>query len=75
VPEHFGAYGPQNAITKLQATHMGTVDYQGAPAAVRAHRDRHTDTSDLEPGDFDDDDWPRNDNGVGPSDSGDDTPV
>lgn len=31
VPLHKDAYGPQDAITKLVATHMGTVDYQGFP--------------------------------------------
>jgi enamine deaminase RidA (YjgF/YER057c/UK114 family) len=30
-PEHSDAYGPQDAINKLMATHMITVDYQGAP--------------------------------------------
>lgn len=30
-PEHFDAYGCQNDINKLLATHMFTVDYQGAP--------------------------------------------
>lgn len=30
-PEHFEAYGPQNDMNKLLATHMYTVDYQGAP--------------------------------------------
>lgn len=30
-PEHLDAYGPQDAINKLIATHMYTVDYQGAP--------------------------------------------
>lgn len=30
-PEHFEAYGCQNDINKLVATHMYTVDYQGAP--------------------------------------------
>jgi hypothetical protein len=73
VPEHYGAYGPQNAITKLQATHMGTVDYQGAPQRYALTETVTTDTSDLEPGDFDDDDWPPNDAGIGPSDSGDDS--
>ncbi|WP_435279326.1 phage portal protein [Streptomyces sp. 1222.5] len=72
-PEHFGAYGPQNAITKLQATHMGTVDYQGAPQRYALTETSTTDTSDLEPGDFDDDDWPLNEQGRGPSDSGDDS--
>jgi hypothetical protein len=73
VPEHYGAYGPQNAITKLQSTHMGTVDYQGAPQRYALTETASTDTSDLEPGDFDDDDWPPNDAGDGPSDIGDDS--
>jgi hypothetical protein len=73
VPEHYGAYGPQNAITKLQATHMGTVDYQGFPQRYALTEAASTDTSDLEPGDFADDDWPLNENGAGPSDSGDDS--
>jgi len=73
VPEHYGAYGPQNAITKLQATHMGTVDYQGAPQRYALTETATTDTSDLEPGDFDDEDWPPNDAGTGPSDIGDDS--
>lgn len=30
-PEHYEAYGAQNDINKLLATHMFTVDYQGAP--------------------------------------------
>jgi hypothetical protein len=72
-PEHYGAYGPQNAITKLQATHMGTVDYQGAPQRYALTETATTDTSDLEPGDFDDDDWPLDERGTGPSDSGDDS--
>ncbi|MEV6504802.1 hypothetical protein AB0M61_01605 [Streptomyces sp. NPDC051642] len=73
VPEHYGAYGPQNAITKLQATHMGTVDYQGFPQRYALTETATTDTSDLEPGDFDDGDWPINEQGLGPSDSGDDS--
>lgn len=72
-PEHYGAYGPQNAITKLQSTHMGTVDYQGFPQRYALTETANTDTSDLEPGDFDDSDWPIDENGVGPSDSGDDS--
>ena len=31
IPEHYDAYGPQDAINKLIVTHMYTVDYQGAP--------------------------------------------
>jgi len=30
-PEHRGAFGPQNAITKLSSTLMATVDFQGFP--------------------------------------------
>lgn len=30
-PVHRGAFGPQNAITKLSATLMSTIDYQGFP--------------------------------------------
>lgn len=30
-PEHRGAFGPQNAITKLSATLMATIDFQGFP--------------------------------------------
>ncbi|WP_158691033.1 phage portal protein [Streptomyces sp. 351MFTsu5.1] len=73
IPEHYGAYGPQNAITKLQATHMGTVDYQGAPQRYALTDAATTDTSDLEPGDWDDDDWPEDTNGLGPTDTGDDS--
>ncbi|TXJ78621.1 phage portal protein [Streptomyces lavendulae] len=73
VPEHYGAYGPQNAITKLQATHMGTVDYQGAPQRYALTETATTDTSDLEPGDWDDGDWPTPEKGLGPSDSGEDS--
>lgn len=73
VPEHYGAYGPQNAITKLQSTHMGTVDYQGAPQRYALTETSTTDTSDLEPGDWDDGDWPLNEKGLGPSDSGEDS--
>lgn len=73
VPEHYGAYGPQNAITKLQATHMGTVDYQGAPQRYALTETSTTDTSDLEPGDFADDGWPVDSAGAGPSDTGDDS--
>lgn len=72
-PEHYGAYGPQNAITKLQQTHMGTVDYQGFPQRYALTEAANTDTSDLEPGDFNDNDWPLPEKGVGPKDSGDDS--
>lgn len=30
-PEHRGAFGPQNAITKLSTTLMSTIDFQGFP--------------------------------------------
>jgi hypothetical protein len=72
-PEHFGAYGPQNAITKLQATHMGTVDYQGFPQRYALTEAATTDTSDLDPGDWDDADFPQDANAVGVKDIGDDS--
>jgi hypothetical protein len=72
-PEHYGAYGPQNAINKLQQTHMGTVDYQGFPQRYALTETANTDTSDLDPGDFADNDWPFPEKGVGPSDSGADS--
>ncbi|AVH59999.1 MULTISPECIES: phage portal protein [Streptomyces] len=72
-PEHYGAYGPQNAINKLQATHMGTVDYQGFPQRYALTEAATTDTSDLEPGDWDDADFPEDTTGRGPSDTGDDS--
>ncbi|RAJ70272.1 SPP1 Gp6-like portal protein [Streptomyces sp. Amel2xB2] len=53
-PEHRGAYGPQNAINKLSATHMGTVDYQGFPQRWALTEAATTDTGDLDPGDWDD---------------------
>ncbi|MER7814537.1 phage portal protein [Streptomyces sp. NPDC096153] len=70
-PEHYGAYGAQNAVTKLTTTHMGTVDYQGAPQRYALTEAANTDTSDLEPGDWDDDDWPTEPEG--PTDTGDDS--
>jgi hypothetical protein len=70
-PEHRGAYGPQNAINKLAATHMGVVDYQGYPQRYGLTEAATTDTSDLEPGDFDD--FPSDDNANGPTDTGDDS--
>ncbi|MDH6448188.1 hypothetical protein M2155_000596 [Streptomyces sp. SAI-119] len=73
VPEHYGAYGPQNAITKLQSTHMGTVDYQGFPQRYALTEAATTDTSDLEPNDWDDEDFPVDTTGRGPSDVGDDS--
>jgi len=73
VPEHFAAYGSQNAITKLTSTHMGSVDYTGAPQRYALTEAANTDTGDLDPGDFDDTDWPENANSVGPKDIGDDS--
>lgn len=70
-PEHAGAYGPQNAINKLSITHMGTVDYQGFPQRYALTDAATTDTSDLEPGDFDD--FPPDDSDAGPTDTGDDS--
>lgn len=70
-PEHIGAYGPQNAINKLSITHMGTVDYQGFPQRYALTDAATTDTSDLEPGDFDD--FPPDDAADGPTDTGDDS--
>jgi hypothetical protein len=70
-PEHLGAYGPQNAINKLSITHMGTVDYQGFPQRYALTDAATTDTSDLEPGDFDD--FPPDDATSGPTDTGDDS--
>jgi hypothetical protein len=72
-PEHYGAYGPQNAVNKLQQTHMGTVDYQGFPQRYALTETANTDTSDLEPGDFADNDWPFPEQGLGPKDSGEDS--
>lgn len=71
-PEHERGYGAQNAINKLIATHMSTVDYQGFPQRYGLTEAATTDTSDLDPGDFDDDLFPP-DPAAGPSDSGDDS--
>lgn len=30
-PEHYDAYGPQNAITKIMATHLSGIDWNGWP--------------------------------------------
>ena len=70
VPEHRRAYGSQNAINKLNATHMGTVDYQGFPQRYALTETATTDTGDLDPSDFDDDFPPEP---AGPTDSGDDS--
>lgn len=49
-PVHKNAYGPQDAITKLASTHMGTVDYQGAPQRYVVMGDDKSDVEGL--GDF-----------------------
>jgi hypothetical protein len=56
VPLHKDAYGPQDAITKIVATHMGTVDFQGFPQRY-ALEEAGTDTDDM-----DDEDWEEGDN-------------
>ncbi|MEU1088957.1 phage portal protein [Streptomyces sp. NPDC005892] len=70
-PEHADAYGAQNAVTKLTTTHMGNVDFQGAPQRYALTEAANTDTSDLDPGDWPDDDFPAQPGG--PTDSGDDS--
>lgn len=69
VPEHRGAYGPQNAINKLSATHMGTVDYQGFPQRWALTEAATTDTSDFDSAD----DLDFDDAVDGPTDTGDDS--
>lgn len=69
-PEHRRGYGAQNAINKLIATHMGTVDYQGFPQRYALTEAANTDTGDLDPTDFDNDLFPP-DPQSGPTDSGD----
>ena len=54
-PEHYDAYGPQDAINKLINTHMYTVDYQGAPQRYALANGNNT--AELE--DFADDDTAR----------------
>lgn len=73
IPEHYAAYGAQNAVTKLTATHMGSVDYTGAPQRYALTETATTDTSDLDPSDFDDADWPEDANATGPTDIGDES--
>lgn len=72
IPEHERGYGAQDVINKLLVTHMGTVDYQGFPARYGITDAANTDTSDLDPGDFDDDMFPPDPNS-GRTDSGDDS--
>lgn len=49
-PEHLSAYGAQDDINKLLATHMFTVDYQGAPQryALAMHEGETVDFDDDE---------------------------
>ncbi len=54
-PEHYDAYGPQDAINKLINTHMYTVDYQGAPQRYALSNGGNS--SEFE--DFNDDDTAR----------------
>lgn len=42
-PEHKDAFGPQLAITKLVATHMATVDFQGFPQRYRLKNSNDSD--------------------------------
>lgn len=48
-PEHYDAYGPQDAINKLIMTHIVTVDYQGAPQRYALSNS----TNDFEANDYD----------------------
>lgn len=70
VPEHYGAYGPQNAINKLSMTHMGTVDYQGFPQRYGLTDAATSDTSDFDPAGDDFLDYEVDD---GTSDTGDES--
>lgn len=55
-PEHFDAFGCQDAITKLLVTLMGTVDYHGAPQRYAITGRKTTDdVSDIFDDDIDDD--------------------
>lgn len=54
-PEHSAAIGPQDAINKMVANHMVTVDYQGAPQ--RYALSNFGNSSEME--DFDNDDTAR----------------
>ncbi|MFG3051896.1 phage portal protein [Kitasatospora sp. NPDC048239] len=72
VPEHRRGYGAQDTINKLDATHMGGIDYQGVPQRYALTDAANADTGDFEPADFGDDLFPP-DPAAGPSDSGDDS--
>lgn len=66
-PEHLDAYGPQNAITKLSATMMTTVDHQGFPQRYRLRSLNENTLSDgARLGDplLDDDDLPGDDSSL-----------
>lgn len=54
-PEHRGAWGPQNAITKLSSTLMSTVDFQGFPQRYALTKAGQSDPAAQM---FDDDDNP-----------------
>lgn len=46
-PEHLEAYGPQNDINKLLATHFFNIDYQGAPQRYALALSGDTDVVDF----------------------------
>lgn len=48
IPDHFDAYGPQNAITKLLATSMASVDFQGFPIRAALMGDSLDDENDWD---------------------------
>lgn len=54
-PEHFDAYGPQNAINKLVGVHMGAVDFQGFPQRYRLRANAIQDGPSTTPFDEDED--------------------
>lgn len=60
VPEHAAAIGPQDAINKLVANHMYTVDYQGAPQRYALSSGGNS----AEAEDFDNDDTERENAGA-----------
>jgi hypothetical protein len=62
VPDHYEAYGAQNAITKLLATNLASIDFVGFPQRAA-----------LMGADLDDDDgdaWDKDDNETAPSSGG-----
>lgn len=60
-PDHFKAYGPQNMITKLLATNMGSIDFIGFPQRA-ALLDATLDAGS--------DDWDEDDNETSPPSGG-----